>query len=160
MLDVHPPHHAATTWRIALVFLAATLMSFRLLASSSLRPPLLARGWFKCPLRPTRFTSSSSMLTAPSSNPTQTPATHSTATATLWAHGPAPVAVFTAKLVETAADRTTHEFISRTELAMSIQSAIQLASRHRGQHRSSTPTGKPDGTPSHPFTFDGDRILP
>ena len=40
---------------------------------------------------------------------------------------------FTTKLVETAADRTTHKFVSRTELAMSIRDpgAIQLTSRHR-----------------------------
>ena len=64
----------------------------------------------------------------------------------------------TAKLVETSADRTTHQFVSRTELAISLQ--VQLNTLHgTGTASVFDATGKLDGTP-HPFTFDGDRILP
>jgi len=64
----------------------------------------------------------------------------------------------TAKLVETSADRTTHKFVSRTEIAMSLQ--VQVNTLHgTGTASVFDAKGKPDGTP-HPFTFDGDRILP
>ena len=64
----------------------------------------------------------------------------------------------TAKLVETSADRTTHQFVSRTELAISLQ--VPLNTLHgTGTASVFNATGKLDGTP-HPFTFDGDRILP
>jgi ketosteroid isomerase-like protein len=64
----------------------------------------------------------------------------------------------TAKLVETSADRTTHQFVSRTELTMSLE--VQGNTLHgTGTASAFGAAGKPDGTP-RPFTFDGDRILP
>jgi ketosteroid isomerase-like protein len=63
-----------------------------------------------------------------------------------------------AKLLETSADRTTHQFVSRTELVMSLKVE---ANELRGTGTASTldAAGKLNG-PAHSFSFDGDRIMP
>lgn len=64
----------------------------------------------------------------------------------------------TAKLIETSADRTTHQFVVRTELSMSLQvQSNKFAGTGTAFHFDAT--GKPDGTP-HSVAFHGDRILP
>ena len=156
MLDVRSPHEPTHTWSIVLVALVATLNLFG--CFRPIAPPALVGTWlvdmptapypyhshfpyrqYRHPIKPRRWRpwdTDSNLMGARTSA----------------GDG------FTAKLVETSADRTTHKFVSRAELVMSIH--LQSNSLHgTGTASVFDATGKLDGTP-HPFTFQGDRILP
>jgi hypothetical protein len=157
MLDVHPPHASTHTWRIALAFLAAALYLSG--CSRPVPPPAIVSTWFiEMPTAPYpyhlfTFHADGTVI---QSNPDAGDPRHSDSN--LMGAWTAIGDRFTAKLVETAADRTTHKFVGRTELAMSIQ--VQANSLHgTGIASVFDATGKLDGTP-HTFTFQGDRILP
>ena len=157
MFDVRSPHDPTHTWLIALVFLVATLC-----LSGCSHPggaPAVVGAWLlKMPTAPYPyhlfiFHADGTVI---QSNPDAgDPRTSDSNLMGAWTTAGTQV---TAKLVETSADRTTHQFVSRTELAISLQ--VQLNALHgTGTASVFDATGKLDGTP-HPFTFDGDRILP
>jgi hypothetical protein len=155
--DLRSPHEASPTWRIALVLLAATLNFSG--CSRSVTPPAIVGTWLlEMPTAPYpyhlfTFHADSTVIQA---NPDAGDPRHSDSN--LMGAWTSAGDGFTAKLVETAADRTTHKFLSRTELVMSI--AVQSNSLHgTGTASVFDATGKLDGT-AHPFTFEGNRILP
>ena len=156
MLDVHVPH-STHSWRIALVFLAAILCLSGCSRSAAL-PAIVGTWLVQMPAAPYpyhlfTFHADGTVI---QSNPDAGDPRHSDSNLMgAWTTVDGHV---TAKLVETAADRTTHKFISRTELAMSIQ--VQTNSLHgTGTASVFDVTGNPDGAP-HPFIFNGDRIMP
>ena len=156
MLDGHLPHHAST-WRIYSVLFAVSLCLSG--CSHPAAPPAIVGAWFvKIPAAPYPyhlfvFHSDGTVI---QSNPDSgDPRQSDSNLMGIWISSSG---IITAKLVETAADRTTHQFVSRTELAMSVR--VQSNTLHgTGTASVFDAAGNPDGKP-HPFTLDGDRILP
>lgn len=154
MLDVHAPHRAA---RVRTLFLAAALC-----LSGCSRPkvaPAIVGTWLvRIPAAPYPdhlfvFHADGTVI---QSNPDAGDPRYSDSNLMgAWTTSGTQV---TAKLVETSADRTTHQFVSRTELAMSLQAKSNTL-HGTGTASVFDAAGQPHGTPK-PFTFDGDRILP
>jgi len=65
---------------------------------------------------------------------------------------------FRGKLVEVAADRLTHQFVSRTEISFSVQVAGDTF-KGAAEARSFDATGRPAGDRVH-ATLEGERVIP
>lgn len=165
MLDTHPAHVPAGTWREFFVLITTivlgTLIAFA--SAGCARPPIpnaIVGAWFvKIPAAPYPYhlfifhADGTVIQSNPDSGDPRNSDSNLVGAWTSAADGHV-----TAKLVETSADRSTHKFVSRTELTMSLQ--VQFNSLHgTGTALAFNATGKSDGKPL-PFTFDGDRILP